>query len=57
MANNIGLLMWSTDKGHKERLAEQLSTMDQRPHERGLQFPTKQDAREGPQIQRGRLST
>ena len=33
MANKLGVLMWSTDKIHKERLADQLSTMEQRPHE------------------------
>ena len=33
VASNIGLLMWSTDNVHKERLNEHLSTMEQRPHE------------------------
>ena len=33
VANKLGLLMWSTDKIHKERLVDQLSTMEKRPHE------------------------
>jgi hypothetical protein len=33
VANKIVLLMWSTDTTHKERLVDQLSTMEQRPHE------------------------
>ena len=28
--------MWSTDKIHRERLVDQLSTMEQRPHENHL---------------------
>ena len=32
-ANKLGLLMWSTDKIHNEMLADQLSTMEKRPHE------------------------
>ena len=36
VANKLGLLMWSTDKIHKERVADQLSTMGQRPHENPL---------------------
>ena len=33
VASKLGLLMWSTDKIHRERLVDQLSTMEQRPHE------------------------
>ena len=33
VANKLGLLMWSTEKIHKERLADQLSTMEKRPHD------------------------
>ena len=33
VANKLGLLMWSTEKIHKKKLADQLSTMEQRPHE------------------------
>ena len=36
VANELGMLMWSTDQTHKERLAGQSSTMDQRPHENPL---------------------
>ena len=32
-ATKLGRRMWSTDKIHKERLADQLSTMEQSPHE------------------------
>ena len=32
-ANKTGLLMWSTDKIHKDMVAGQLRTMEQRPHE------------------------
>ena len=32
VASSIGLLMLSSDKTHKERLSDQLSTMEQRPH-------------------------
>ena len=34
VANNIGLLMWPTDKAHKDRLVDKLSTMEQRPHDK-----------------------
>ena len=33
VASKIGLLMWSTDKVHREKLDDQLSIMEQRPHE------------------------
>jgi hypothetical protein len=33
VANKLGLLMWSTDKVHREKLDDQLSIMEQRPHE------------------------
>ena len=33
VANKLGLLMWSTDKMHNERLADQLSAMEHRSHE------------------------
>ena len=33
VANKLGMLMWSTDKTHKKMLVDQLSTMEQRPHE------------------------
>jgi hypothetical protein len=33
VASKLGLLMWATDQVHKERLEDQLSTMEQRPHE------------------------
>ena len=33
VAHKLGLLMWATDETHKERLADQLSTMEKRPHE------------------------
>ena len=33
VAHKLGLLMWTTDETHKERLADQLSTMEKRPHE------------------------
>ena len=29
----VGLLMWSSDQTHKERLADKMRTMAQRPHE------------------------
>jgi hypothetical protein len=32
VASKIGLLMWSTDNVHRERLNDQLTTMEQRPH-------------------------
>ena len=32
VASKIGMLMWSTDKTHKDILADHLSTMEQRPH-------------------------
>ena len=32
VAVKLGMLMWSTYKIHRERLADQLSTMEQRPH-------------------------
>ncbi len=33
VANKLGLLMRSTDKIHRGRLADQLGNMEQRPHE------------------------
>ena len=33
VAHKLGLLMWATVEVHKERLADQLSTMEKRPHE------------------------
>ena len=33
VANKIVLLVWSTDKTHKERLVDQFSTMEKHPHE------------------------
>ena len=33
VANKIGMLMWFTFKIHKKMLPDQLSTMEQRPHE------------------------
>ena len=33
VASKLGLLMWSTDKVHREKLDDQLSIMEQRPHE------------------------
>ena len=33
VAKELGLLMWSTNKIHKERLADQLSAMEQSPHD------------------------
>ena len=33
VASKLGLLMWSTDKVHKEKLHDQLNIMKQRPHE------------------------
>ena len=32
VASNIGLLMWSSDKVHREKVDDQLSIMEQRPH-------------------------
>ncbi|MFM7987660.1 MAG: hypothetical protein ACKPKO_50940, partial [Candidatus Fonsibacter sp.] len=32
VANKLGLLMWSTDKLHKDRLLDHSSTMEQRPN-------------------------
>ena len=32
LASRLGLLMWSTGKVHREKLDDQLSTMEQRPH-------------------------
>ena len=32
VANKIGLLLWSTDKVHKEMLTDQLSAMEQCPN-------------------------
>ena len=34
VTNKIGLLMLSTDQTHKERLADKLSTKEQRPHDK-----------------------
>ena len=36
VASKLGLLMWSTDKVHREKLDDQLSIMEQRPHENPL---------------------
>ena len=36
VANKLGLLMWSTDKVQKEKLDDQLSIVEQRPHENPL---------------------
>jgi hypothetical protein len=36
VASKLGLLMWSTDKVQREKLDDQLSIMDQRPHENPL---------------------
>ena len=33
VAHKIGLLMWATDKLQKDRLLNQMSTMEQRTHE------------------------
>ena len=33
VASKLGLLMWSNDKVHKDRLEDQLGIMEQRPHE------------------------
>ncbi len=33
VASKLWLLMFSTDRAHKERLADQFSTMEQRPHQ------------------------
>ena len=33
VASKLGLLMWSTDKVHREKLDDQLSIMEQMPHE------------------------
>ena len=33
VASKLGMLMWYTDKTHKERLVDLLSTMEHRPHE------------------------
>ncbi len=32
VASKLGLLMWSTEKVHREKLDDQLSIMEQRPH-------------------------
>jgi hypothetical protein len=36
VASKLGLLMWSTDKVHREKLDDQLRIMEQRPHENPL---------------------
>jgi hypothetical protein len=33
VASKLGLLIWSTDKVHRQKLDDQLSIMEQRPHE------------------------
>ena len=32
VASKLGLLMWSTDNVHREKLDDQLSIIEQRPH-------------------------
>ncbi len=39
VANKFGLCMWHTDNTHQERLVDQLSTMEQRPHENLVLLP------------------
>ena len=34
VASRLCLLMWSTEKTHKARLVDQLSTVEQRPNEK-----------------------
>ena len=36
VASKLGLLMWSADKVHKEKLDDQLRNMEKRPHENPL---------------------